>query len=110
MIKSDKRKKVYKFSYVSIWKIDIQICIWMTQDMQDRSGFNFSSVNGIMFDYRNKIKGQLVSKCVYGTFNSCKKFNFYHYGTSSRIVSFHFLGELKTPKRHYKINLPLGQK
>ena len=46
MIKSDKRKKVYKFSYVSIWKIDIQICIWMTQDMQDRSGLNFISVNG----------------------------------------------------------------
>ena len=28
-------------------------------------------------------------------------------GTSSRIVFVHFLGELKTPKRHFEINWPL---
>jgi hypothetical protein len=32
----------------------------------------------------------------------------YYYGTSSRIVFVHFLGELKTPKRYFEINLPLS--
>ena len=32
----------------------------------------------------------------------------YYYGTSSWIVFVHVLGELKTPKRHFEINLPLS--
>ena len=36
-----------------------------------------------------------------------KKFWIYYYGTSSRIVFVLFLGELKTPKRHFEINWPL---
>ena len=36
-----------------------------------------------------------------------KKNQLYYYGTSSRIVFVHFLGELKIPKRHFEINLPL---
>ena len=37
-----------------------------------------------------------------------KKFDFTtYYGTSSRIVFVHFLGELKTPKGHFEINGPL---
>ena len=57
-------------------------------------------------------KGQLISKCLFGIFNSPKKTNekipLYYYGTSSRIIFVSFLGELKTPKRHFKINWPLA--
>ena len=53
-------------------------------------------------------KGQLISKCLFGSFNSPKKrkekIRLYYYGTSSRIVFVWFLEELKTPKRHFKIN------
>ena len=38
-----------------------------------------------------------------------KKFRHYYYGTSRRIVFIHFFWELKTPKRHFEINWPLGQ-
>ena len=37
-----------------------------------------------------------------------KKIRLYYYSTSSRIVFVRFLRELKTPKRHFKINWPLG--
>ena len=57
-------------------------------------------------------KGQLISKCLFGIFNSPKKcmneFGFTTMDTSSRIVFVRFLGELKTPKRHFEINWPLG--
>jgi hypothetical protein len=47
-------------------------------------------------------KGQLISKCLFGIFNSpkkrTKKIRLYYYGTSSRIVSVRFMGELKTTK------------
>jgi hypothetical protein len=36
-----------------------------------------------------------------------ENFWLYYYGTSSRIVFVRFLGELKTPKRHFEINWPL---
>ena len=56
-------------------------------------------------------KGQLISKCLFGIFNSRKKRTkksalLHMYGTSNRIVFVCFLGELKTPKRHFKINWP----
>ena len=35
------------------------------------------------------------------------KIQLYYYGTSSRVVFVHFLGELKIPKRHSEINWPL---
>ena len=38
--------------------------------------------------------------------NKRKKNRFYYYGTSSRIVFVCFLGEFKTPKRHFEINWP----
>ena len=52
----------------------------------------------------------LISKCLfwYLKFQSQKtneKVQIYYYGTSSRIVYVHFLGELKTPKRHFEIKL-----
>ena len=51
-------------------------------------------------------KGQLISKCLFGIFNSpekrTKKIRLYYYGTSSRIVFVHFLGELKTPKKTFR--------
>ena len=37
-----------------------------------------------------------------------EKIRLYYYGTSSRIVFVRFLGELKTPKRHFEINWPLA--
>ena len=36
-----------------------------------------------------------------------EKIRLYYYGTSSRIVLVRFLGELKTPKRHFEMNWPL---
>ena len=36
-----------------------------------------------------------------------EKIQLYYYGTWSRIVFVRFLGELKTPKRHFEINWPL---
>ena len=39
--------------------------------------------------------------------NEWKFLTLLYYGTSSRIVFVHFLGELKTPKRHLEINWPL---
>ena len=55
-----------------------------------------------------KPKGQLISKSLFGIFNSPKnerkKNPLYYYGTSSRIVFICILGELKTPKRHFEIN------
>ena len=38
-----------------------------------------------------------------------EKIQIYYYGTSSWIVFVCFLGELKTPKRHFQINRPLGK-
>ena len=55
-------------------------------------------------------KGQLILKYLFGIFNSPpkeQKKRLYYYGTSSRIVFFRFLGELKTQKRHFEINWPL---
>ena len=58
-------------------------------------------------------KGQLISKCLFGIFNSPKKqtknlnFTTVVPQGSSRIVFVHFLVELKTPKRHFDINWPL---
>ena len=47
-------------------------------------------------------KGQLISKCLFGIFNSPKteqkNSTLLLYGTSSQIVFVRFLGELKTPK------------
>ena len=57
------------------------------------------------------LNGQLISKRLFGIFHSSKnwtkKFLPNYYGTSSRIVFVHFLEELKTQKRHSKINWPL---
>ena len=53
-------------------------------------------------------KGQLISKRLFGFFNSpkkrTKKIRLYYYATSSRIILVHLLGELKTPKIHFEIN------
>jgi hypothetical protein len=52
-------------------------------------------------------KGQLISKCLLGIFNSpkkgTKKFDF----TTKSNCSVRFLGELKTQKKHFEINWPL---
>ena len=57
--------------------------------------------------YKIGTKGQLILKCLFCIFNSSKethqKIRLYYYGTSSRIVFARFLGELKTPKRHFEI-------
>jgi hypothetical protein len=58
-------------------------------------------------------KDQLISKCIFGVFNSPKKHNENNstWGTiSSRKVKLfvHFWGELKIPKRPFEINWPLS--
>ena len=59
------------------------------------------------------LKVQLISKGLVGIMNSSKKrtkkFDLQYFDTSSRIVFVHFLEELKTPKRHYEIILPLAK-
>ena len=51
-------------------------------------------------------------KCLFWYLQFCQKRNkrirLYYYDTSSRIVFARFLGELKTPKRHFEINSPLN--
>ena len=54
----------------------------------------------------------MISKCLFGISNSSKnkKNQLNYYGTSSQIVFLHFLEELKTAKRHFKIKWPLTYK
>ena len=56
---------------------------------------------------RHKGKGQLISKCLFGVFNSPNK----RTKTIRLVIQSNFfvryLGELKIPKRHFKINWPL---
>jgi hypothetical protein len=46
-------------------------------------------------------KGQLISKCLFGIFNSLKKRT---KDTTLLLYGTVFLGELKTPKIHFEIN------
>ena len=52
-------------------------------------------------------KGQLISKCLFCIFNSpkkrTKKFDFTTLVPQVKLFLFGFLGELKTPKRHFEI-------
>ena len=52
-------------------------------------------------------KGQLISKCIFVVFNSpkkrIKKFDFTTMVPQVEIFFVHFLGELKTQKRHFEI-------
>ena len=54
------------------------------------------------------VKGQLISKGLFGIFYSPKKqrkkFNFTTMIPEVELFSFVFLGELKTPKRRFEIN------
>ena len=56
-------------------------------------------------------KGQLISKCLFGIFNSPKKerkeIDFTTMVPQVELFLFVFLGELKTPERHFEINWPL---
>ena len=57
-------------------------------------------------------KGQLISKCIFGLFNSPKKqTKIIRLEVLTIVVKsnffFRFLGELKIPKRHFEINWPL---
>ena len=56
-------------------------------------------------------KGQLISKCLFGIFNSpkkqSKKFDFTCYLKSNCFRSFFWRIEVKTPKRYFEINWPL---
>ena len=64
--------------------------------IQQRTGpAEHMGVVGIRLNHLSAAKGQLISKCLFGIFNSpkkrTKKFEFYYYGTSSRIVFVSFL-------------------
>ena len=78
---------------------------WVVKRLKPLFGWCLYSSNYIT-------KGQLISKCLFGIFNSpkkwTKKFDFTTMVTSSRIVFVRCLGELKTQKRHFEINWPLG--
>ena len=56
-------------------------------------------------------KGQLISKCLFGIFNSPKKrtnkFDFTTMKPQVDLSSFVFWRKLKTPKRHFEIHWPL---
>ena len=57
-------------------------------------------------------EGHLISKGLFGILNSptkrTKKFDFATMVPQVELFSFVFLGELKTPKRHFEINWPLA--
>ena len=57
-------------------------------------------------------KGQLISKCLFGVFNSPKKMNENNLSWGTIVVKsnifVHFLGKFKIPKRHFEINWPLA--
>ena len=59
-------------------------------------------------------KGQFISKCSFGVFNSSKnkqkQFGLRDHSTVSWIFFVRFLEELKTPNGHFEINWPLEQK
>ena len=64
--------------------------------------------NPVRRKFRPAAKGQSISKCLLGVFNSPKKwlkqFDLrYHLVVKSNCFV-RFLGELKTPKRHFEIN------
>ena len=52
------------------------------------------------------VKGQLISKCLLGIFNSpkkqTKKNQLYYYGTSSRIVFVRFFGRIEDTKKTFR--------
>ena len=56
-------------------------------------------------------KGQSISRCLFGIFNSPKKrtkeFDFTTMVPQVKLFSFVFWGELKTANRHFEINWPL---
>ena len=58
-------------------------------------------------------KGQLISKCLLGIFNSSKKrakqFALTMMVPQVELFSFVVLEELKPPKRHFEINWPLEE-
>ena len=64
----------------------------------------------IFFHFRVELKGQLISKCLFGVFNSPKKKNENNSTWGTIVVKSNFfvrfLGELKIPKRHFEINWP----
>ena len=54
-------------------------------------------------------KEELLTKiCIFNSPKKWTKNQIYSYGTSSRIIFVRFLGELKTPARHFEINWSLG--
>ena len=78
------------------------------------------STTPLLFHYQKmyiltniQTKGQLISKCLFGIFNSPKKrtkkldFTTYYLEYLKQNCFRSFLAELKTPKRHFEINWPL---
>ena len=61
----------------------------------------------IIRSIKRPCKGQLISKCIFGVFNSpekrTKKFNFTTMLPEVELFLLFFLEELKTPKRHFEI-------
>ena len=59
-------------------------------------------------------KGKLISKCLFGICTFFQKTNENNSTWGTKVVNSIFfrlfLGELKIPKRHFEINLPLGQR
>ena len=76
--------------------------------------FIMQNISSIKYQQKHTFyKGQLISKRLFGIFNSPKKTNkkiqLYYNGNSSRNGFVRFLGELRKPKRHFEINWPLTQ-
>ena len=64
--------------------------------------------------FKPSSKGQLISKCLFGILHKLpkiqtKKFNLPTMVPQVELFSFVFLEELKTPKRHFEVNGPLGR-
>ena len=102
--------KSHFLSHFFVW-ISLQvfkICSNRPQNVSKMSLKGLLISNRPFLSFLGSTKGQLISKCLFGIFNSKRNKNiwFYYYGNSSQIVFVCFSGKLKKPKRHFEINWP----
>ena len=83
--------------------------IQLHKNFEAQSGYN--KIKQLFVNTRNVVanpKGQLISECLFDIFNSPKKrtnkFDFTTMVPQVELFLFVFLGELKSPKRHFEIN------
>ena len=72
-----------------------------------RTYFRTISAHSMFMFCKKKNFSQRLT-CIFNSPKKWTKNQIYSYGTSSQIIFVRFLGELKTPARHFEINWSLG--